>query len=590
MKSSKRKTTPSATESPARQKRGYWSAAACVALVLLALYEVYRPALSGPFLFDDLYLPFLIPNFVDLKLLDWLRGVRPTLNFFYWLNYQASGLDAYSFHAVNLALHAACGLFVWLVAKKLLGTPWPDKTMNSVLAAFVTAVFLFHPLQTESVAYVASRSELVSGLFLLISWTVFLYKGEAAIGFGRTMMVMVFFLLALTSKEHVVVLPVVLVLSDYHLNSQNPWEAIRKNWRLYVPMGLGAIAGAVLIFRLVLSSSSSAGFGVAGMSSLDYLFTQFRALVKYASMFALPLGQNIDHDFPISHSLLEHGSWFSLVLLLTALSLSIYFRRKYPLAMLGLLLFLVLLAPTSSIVPIQDVFVERRLYLPMLGLALLVVGLAHRLPVSRVQLGAGLSIVCLGLMAATWQRNHVWTSAVALWSDSAQTAPVKYRPRFQLAYALYESGECGRANEQYAIAEKLSKPTYELYADWALAADCASRPAEAERLLTEALRLEQSAHGYALLGMVHGKQGNFERALQSLEKAAKINPRFATTFLYKGNIHLAKGEFPLAEESFEHALEIEPNQAGAAEGLQRARSARRRAESKTASPQAATQK
>lgn len=544
----------------------WWPYALGLALAALLLIEIYRPALNGPFLFDDLYLPFLVPNFAASPLRSWVVGVRPTLNVSYWLNYRMFGQEPLYYHWMNLALHATCGYFVWLIARKLAG--------QALFAVFATAVFLLHPLQTESVSYVASRSEILSGLFFLIAWTIFLYRKQTSIRFSEAALVMLFFLFAITSKEHTAVLPAVLLLTDYFFNPGFSFKGIRDNWRIYAPILAGAAAGVFLIVTRVLAGARTAGFGMKDLTPTDYLFTQFRSLVTYLRMFVLPLGQNVDHNVTISRSIGEELSWLCLAILLGLAALAWWKRKEFPLAAYGYFLFLVLLAPTSSFVPIQDVLVERRMYLPVFALALCVVDLLRRTgrPPKAVMAG-----ICLVLAFFTWQRNQVWASGVALWKDAVAGSPKKYRPRFQLAYAYWQSGQCAEAAREYSEAAKLAPPSYELYIDWALAADCAGRMEEALARLEDAAKIERNAHAYALMGMVHGKRGNYERSLEALAEAEKINPRFAVTFVYKGNVHMARGEWDQAVAAFRHAIEIEPQEATAQQGLRQALAGQRRA-------------
>lgn len=549
----------------------WWPWAAACAALMFILYEVYRPALNGPFLFDDFYLPFLVPDFAENPLRLWVAGMRPTLQATYWLNYKASGLDPYPYHLLNLVLHAAAGYFVYLISSKLLALANTTRSVSAVLAAFVAVVFLLHPLQTESVAYVASRSEVLSGLFFLIAWTVFLYRKDAAIGFSETVLVMIFFVLALTSKEHTAVLPAVLLLTDYFFNPGFTFDGIRRNWRLYAPLFAGAAIGVAVIFRVVLSSASSAGFGMKDLTPLDYLFTQFRSIVTYLRLFFLPAGLNIDHDSPISHSLGDHLSWLCLLILLGLTAAAWIYRRRFPLASFGFLLFLFLLAPTSSIVPIRDVLVERRMYLPVFALALAVSDFLRVRSLPIPQLAAGCAAVCVTLSVATWNRNEVWTGAIPLWKNSVANAPHKYRPRFQLAYAHYQAGQCLDANTQYAEAAKLTeKPSFELLVDWALAADCAGRAGEALSRLEEAQRIENNAHVWSLIGMVRAKTGDYDRALEALAQAEAVNPRFAATYLYRGNVLLARREWDAAANAYARAVELDPANANAKESLRRA--------------------
>jgi tetratricopeptide (TPR) repeat protein len=551
-------------------------------LAILAIYEVYRPALNGPFLFDDSYLPFLVPNFASSPFLSWIRGVRPTLQASYWANYRLFELDPYAYHLVNLILHLAAAFFVWLIARKLLELVGTAKESAKWFAIFTTAVFLLHPLQTESVSYVASRSEVLSGFFLLITWCVFLYRKTPAITFSHSALVLLFFLLALTSKEHTAALPAVLLLTDYYFNPGFSFAGIRRNWKLYAPMLAGAVLGAVVIFRFVLGQSTSAGFGMKDLGPLDYLFTQFRVLAIYLRLFLFPFGQNADYDVPVSHTLMDHGSWASLIVLLALTAAAWIYRKRFPLASFGWFLFLILLAPTSSIVPIRDVIVERRMYVPLLGLTLIVVDVLRVRKVRSRTVAWAMAVACLILAVLTWQRNQVWASPVSLWKDTVAQSPAKYRPRFQLAYAHYERGECVEAVRHYQEAAKLTPPSYELSVDWALAADCAGRPGEALTKLEEAVKLEDTAHAWALIGMVRAKQQQWDGALAALAEAEKRNPNFPATQHYKGNIHMARSDWDSAMQAFERAVALEPGQPTFRQSLEAARQAKRRAQMRKA--------
>jgi Cytochrome c oxidase subunit III len=114
------------------------------------------------------------------------------------------------------------------------------------------------------------------------------------------------------------------------------------------------------------------------------------------------------------------------------------YRKRWPLAAFGVFVFLLLLAPTSSFVPIRDVLAERRVYLPFLGLLLICLDFLRRVRTEQiVWAGAAIAVACAML---TYQRNQVWASPRALWQDTVAKSPRKLRPRFQLAFAYYEQG------------------------------------------------------------------------------------------------------------------------------------------------------
>src|SRR5579862_8480514 len=151
--------------SPKQPRPWMYVLGAFVAIAIV--FEVYQPALYGPFLFDDNYLPFRLPRFHVEALRPWLSGVRPLLMFSYWVNYQLSGFETFSYHAFNVLFHAANALLIFLIVRKILQWAGVETDRLDILAGFAGGVFLLHPVQAESVAYIASRSEDLSGLFSL---------------------------------------------------------------------------------------------------------------------------------------------------------------------------------------------------------------------------------------------------------------------------------------------------------------------------------------------------------------------------------------------------------------------------------------
>src|SRR5579862_9240842 len=208
---------PAETASPAAspsRKLVWWPWAAALA-ALVVVFGAYGPALEGPFVFDDRYLPFFSPSYQGQPLLRWVMGLRPMLMFSFWLNYVGSGTDPYAYHAVNILLHFFNSVLVALIAMRLLEwagvNPGPAKPS---LGIFAGALFLIHPIQTESVAYVASRSEVLAALFYLGAYCVFLYRRTESITWLRALAVLALFGAAAATKEHTLTLPLLLLLTD----------------------------------------------------------------------------------------------------------------------------------------------------------------------------------------------------------------------------------------------------------------------------------------------------------------------------------------------------------------------------------------
>ncbi len=567
MKSSKPKVPPNPRP---HQGPRLWLYLVAACVTLLAVLEAYQPALNGPFLFDDLYLPFQLPEFIQAPLTYWVHQTRPFLMLTFWLNLRVFGLDPYFFHLFNVLFHFANGVLVYLMVRRLLRQVGVGGWNQVLHAGFAAAVFLFHPLQTESVAYVASRSETLSVLFFYSAFVVFLYRPKPAASWSVTAAVLLLFVAAALTKEHTVALPVLLLVTDYFWNPGFSFGGIRRNWKLYAALSAAGAVGLAFVWR-VLRNADTAGFAVAGLPWQDYLYTQGRAIWVYLRMFVLPVGLNLDHDFAISRSPLDHGAIFGLAALAALAAAAIALRRKYPLSSYGVLVFLLLIAPTSSFIPIKDPLVERRMYLPMIGLVLVVADITRRLALSRATLAWTAAGILLAAGAAAHARNHVWSGAIPLWEDSVAKAPRKFRPHFQLAYAYFQAGRCQEAARHYELASRLTAMNYGLLVDWALACDCAQQPDLAVERLREAIMLERTAHAYALIGMIYAKRAQRAEAEAALAEAEKINPLFAKTYVYRGNLQVSLGEYAAAADSYRRALALSPDDPDASAGLAVAR-------------------
>jgi tetratricopeptide (TPR) repeat protein len=361
-------------------------------------------------------------------------------------------------------------------------------------------------------------------------------------------------------------LPALLLLTDYYWNPGFSFQGIRRNWRLYALFVAGGALAARMILRL-LANANNAGFALKDFTWVQYFYTQCRVVWVYIRLFFLPYGQTVDYDFAISRTVLEHGALWGLLGLALLAGAAIYFRRRYPLASYGYLVFLLLLAPTSSVLPIADPIAERRLYLPILGLLLIALEFLRRWKTSRARLAATLAGCALLAGLLTWQRSQVWSSARALWEDAAAKSPAKQRVQEQLGFAYYAEGHCSLAVERYRAAARVAKPDYRLLVDWAGALDCANRLDDALDKLRQAAALLPGAFVYSEIGRVYVKQGKRAEALEALDTAIRFNPRFQPTYLYRGVLYANSNEWPAAAAEYRRALALDPSDDRARAGL-----------------------
>jgi tetratricopeptide (TPR) repeat protein len=493
----------------------------------------------------------------------WLSFQRPLLMLSYWANYQSGGTDPHVYHTTNILLHFFVSIVVMFIAARLLQWTGVAGNMRTMLAVFAGGIFLLHPLQTESVAYVASRSEVLSVLFYYSAFAIFIYSNRDSLSWVRAISIIVLFGAAAATKEHTLTLPALILLADFF------WHrgGLRKNAVLYGLLAVVCAAGGAVVVKLLLGANT-AGFGMKDLSPVSYFFTQCRVIWTYVRMFFLPYGQNIDPDVHVSTGLFDDGVIFGLLALLAAGALAWVYRKRWPLASFGVFVFLLLIAPTSSIVPIRDVLAERRVYLPFLGLILIALE-----PLRRLKFQQAVGVCAAALLACTvltYQRSEVWSTPLTLWQDSVAKSPVKVRPRFQLAFAQYQLGDCAVAADNFDAAARLEPPDYLLLVDWANALDCAGRQDQAVQAFARAINLIDSrAEAYIGLSAIYGKQHKLQEAFNVLKRAEQLDPSIAQIYLNRGGIYEIMGSNPEAVEQYRRALVVDPANRAARQALSR---------------------
>jgi len=345
-------------------------------IVLLGIL-IYGNTLSAPFILDDeesitlneqirqLWPPSVV-LFPDREV---PTAGRPVANVSLAANYAADGLDVRGYHIVNIGIHIACALVLFGIVRRTLLLPSLAPRFGATstnLAGAAALLWLVHPLQTEAVDYVTQRTELLMGLFYLLT----LYAALRARETRRWQVTAVACcLLGMASKESMATAPLMIVLFDWTFVFESFASAWRARWRLYV-----ALAGTwVLLAALMWEGprSRSTGFST-GVTPLTYLLNQAQLIVHYLRLTFWPSGLVILYGNPRSLSI---GDVWPQALVIVALLAAVVavFAWRPKIGFLGVWFF-VTLAPTSSVVPIAtEVGAERRMYLPLAAIVVLVV-------------------------------------------------------------------------------------------------------------------------------------------------------------------------------------------------------------------------
>lgn len=487
--------------------QGPWTENLGVQITVLAalVLAAYWNSFGSSFHFDDNL--FLHDPVVTGPGFGWgvfrLARSRPLANLTLHWNYLTSGLDPRAYYWTNLILHASNSIYVLLIARRQLSA------RASWLAA---ALFAIHPLQVESVAYVWSRATLLCTFFALLSFGFFLeekYAGSAAA-----------YALSLLAKEETVALPVFLLLYDLFQRKRRP------RWSYYA--GLVALAGlssAHLFYEVGKKDVPSVGFQVRNVSILAYALTQARVVWIYLRLYLFPVGLNIDHDVPRSVGLLSPPTTL-LALLALALTLGVLVgwtvRGSRP--ALWTLGFFLLLAPSSSLVPVADMIFEHRTYFP---LAFLVVATAWLLAsIPRRTLVPVLPLLLAALLAGTILRNRTWHDEKTLWTDALEKSPKKARSHLFLALA-YMNDDFLSPRSQSLVQEGLRFDPDDPWLHVLMGTIFMRHndPKEALLHFERALALNgETPDGWNSLSAAYLRLGQNDRALMASQRALQLGP------------------------------------------------------------------
>jgi tetratricopeptide (TPR) repeat protein len=534
------------------------------ALAAVAIF--FSPAVQGPFVFDDYLLPFANPRAARMPVSFWIGGVRPVLIATYWANFLIAGTQPLSYHLVNLILHAIAGTLVFFILRRLLAIS--GARVNPYASAlFGAGVFLLHPLQTESVDYIAGRSELVCAVFFFSAWLVFLKRFESKTSLATAAAILLCGAFAVLGKENAVSLPAVLLATDLYWRKYSIAEQIGKRLALYVPCLAGALTAAVLILGR-LAHSNSAGFS-SGATPFQYALTQCRVILTYIRLFFVPVGQSADWGIALYRSFADGAAWIYALGIATLVGGIFWLYRRARMVSFGLLVFLLLLAPTSSFVPIHDAMAERRMYMPIAGLVLALLGTVGGLQLRlNTRVPAALATAVLVVLAGlSFRRSEVWASDFRLWQDVIAKDPGNARAHMGLAGAMMLKGECAGAAREYRIVFDQEGMNEINARNLAEAYRCNRQFDEALTILRALVAVKPVAEAYNRIGYIEAVRGNANESLAAFESALRADPNNATAYAYRGTARLALKDPAHAREDFQRALALDPDNAVAAVGM-----------------------
>jgi len=540
-----------------------------LAIGMLLTVAAYRPALSGPFVLDDIVdiahnpaLTTLWPPTVPMREGGRLPH-RPLPYYSFALNRAVHGLDPWGYHAVNLAIHLANGcLLAWLTtAAARRASARPHAPHAAWLGAATGAVWLVHPLCTQAVAYVYQRMEIMAALAILATLCCFErglrsprrwgWWGAAGVASG----------LGMACKETAVVAPVLVLLYDGLLVAR-PWRVPRRRLAVH-----GLLFATWIVLGIVVWDQHRvrgyAEFEGSALPPIGYLLNQPAVILHYLRLAAWPAGLCFDHHWqPAGSALAVLPACAVVAAAAAATAVAAWRGRAW--AFLPAASF-TLLAPTSSVMPVVDLCAEHRMYLP---LATVVAGAAiavHRLAGLRT-LAVASACVAGALTAATAERCRLYGSREALWRDCIAKAPANPRAWECLGQAALDAGD--RSAAEAAIGEALRLDPGHAPALLLMGNVLRDRDPDAaigwfRRALAARPRDVATLNN---LGALLGMRGD-PRAESLVREALRLDPRNVEAHSNLANLALARGSVEEAREWFARAHALDPADPVAARNL-----------------------
>ena len=520
--------------------------------IAITCFACYANSFGGSFHYDDFHsivenpavrsLRNIPAYFTDMELFstDREKGMyRPVLLTTFALNYAAGEYEVWGYLLVNLLIHLGCSIFVARIGGLLMGES---------VGLLCGLLFAVHPICTEPVNYVSSRSESLAALFYLGSFYYFANhrdRGRA----GGNWKAMIGCLLGLLTKSTVATLPVVILAFDL---SQRKLKSERFVWRPFLKLH----APYWIALGLYLSVSWLSGFlpkslGTPVRSGYTQVWTQLKAIAYYLKLLFVPNRLNVEHQFLESNSWSEAAVLFGFLLVVGLVLLALKWGRRPPLSFF-LLWNLVVLLP-ASVMPLNMLVNERRLYLVVAGSAWIV---AYAL--RRVHKPIAVAFLVL-LALQTVARNRVWASELTLWGDAVEKSPTMRRARANFGRALQLDGRHDEALGAYRKSIEIDPQHGDAYNNIATLYHENGNLNEAIRWYHEALRWYPGYDEiYINLGDAHFQKGEVDTAAQMFEKALSIDGNKGSTWSNYGLILIEERRFEEAASAYEKAIELSP--------------------------------
>lgn len=557
-----------------------------VAFSLICIVGIvsYSNILRNSFVYDDISIIVENPAIKQLNLakIYAANSARFIGNVTFAVNYWLGGTQVFGYHLVNILIHIAMALFMYLFIV-LLARSVLNKQGNAI-ALLSALLFVSHPLSTQAVTYTSQRFASLAALFYVITLTAYLVARQT----GRKIYYIFSFLSMLAAfftKENTYTLPFAILLLELTIVIRAHEKTIRR---------AGIVCSYFLATVIVLLVTRIIPVAMTGdeesggaerllfiaqskdISRASYIRTQPSVVVTYLKLLVYPTGQNLDYEYALVESI---GRWefiIPLCILLSVLLFGLWQYKRNRLLFFGIFFFFLTISIESSFIPIAEVFAEHRIYLPGVGFFLAMVTLllwiSNRIRIRRKMLYIVMLCIVLIYSYSTYQRNKVWKDEVSLFTEIVKKSPHKAKPRANLGAALLKQNKLDEALIHLEKAAEMDNRYAFIYNNIGIVYERRGNTEEALRYYRIALTREPTyPRARNNIASLYYKSGQIENAAKEYETVLQSHPDDPEAHHGLGvSLYLLKRE----DEGVEHvkrAIELDPEYMFARENLEKMR-------------------
>lgn len=556
-----------------------------IILIALVGFTIYVNSFGNDFVYDD---EILVVNNVYIRGLQHIKEVfttdlhvfddpglqkgnfyRPIVALFFMLDYFLWKLEPLGYHITNTLLHIFNAILIYLIVQMLL--------RDSRVALICAILFVIHPIHVEAVAYIAGRADLIAVFFLLLSF-YFYVKKDKDVGRSKShyRASIIFFTLALLSKELSLMLIFLFILYDYCFNNGRRLSAvIQKKIHTYLPF-----IAVIAVYFWIRTSVLDLGHAAAQEPLYIRLLTTATIIIGYFRLMIFPTNLHMERMAPIKVTIFDPQVLFSIIFLVFLSVLIARSRRRSKTVFFASLWFFIALFPFCNIIPLNANMAEHWLYLPSIGFFLLAaIGMVKLLdvkispfntPIFKSFIIGLIILACTYYSFLTMRQNTTWKNAATFYKYTIPHSPHSFRIRVNLGNIYLERGQLEEAMKEHEAALEMKPDEYQIHTNLGVIYFRMNKLDKAVEKFSDAISIyPNDPYAHNNLGLVYQRMGESDKAIERYKKAIQVFPDYFDAHCNLAKTYSNKGMLLEAKAEWQEALRVNPYSPGVKKEIER---------------------